>query len=230
MADVHMNVELPPQVLRQIEEVTARVERAAEISGVAEACAAALRQMADHTGTPAALQPHAAQLVRDMAARLEAAVEKAQAHMAPMSVTRPGDVVQVSPQGDELGFGGAFAIVEKVEGWGVVAYVRVPGPQGGDAFTRLGNGQFVKVGVAEWTHDPLAVVDGRPVSEIVAQVVAEASVWKAALDPATCPACRDKHGTFAGAGDVQAPPHPRCTNPNGCRCVIVTPAELHGKA
>lgn len=216
MVDTKVQLEAPAHVLEEIRELQHRVERAAEIAGSAGAAAEAMREVSAGITPQGPLN----ELLLNIAARLDAAIARAAQHMYPMLQVQPGDVVQVDPQGDELGFGASFAVVEKVEGWGVVAYVRVPGPKGGDAYVRLGFGQFCKVGVAEWTHDPLALTsDGRKVEHVIAQEAAAVPVWKAALDDATCAACHVMEGKAVTS--VGAPPHPDCTNPDGCRCVIV---------
>lgn len=220
MADPVIEVKAPAHVLDEIRELQFRVGRAARIAGTAQATAEALRDMAGHAGAPLAVSAVAAGRLRGFAERLEAAVARANQHLAPLSEVLPGDVVQVDPRGDELGFGAAFAVVEKVEGWGVFAYVRVPGPQGGDAYVRLGHGQFQKVGVAEWVHDPLATLcDGTSAEGVIARELDAVPVWKAAMDGASCAACREADGREVTA--ALAPPHPLCTHPDGCRCVIV---------
>ena len=45
--------------------------------------------------------------------------------------------------------------------------------------------------------------------------------WQAVMDHETCPACADQHD-LRRKKDGVLPPHPACTNPNGCRCVLVT--------
>lgn len=216
MVDTKMRVEAPAHMLEQIREVQHRVERAGKIAGAAGAAADLLRELAQPGGGGHDIRD----ALTGIADRLDAACERAAQHMAPMAEVRPGDVVQVDPNGDELGFGGAFAVVERNEGWGVVAYVRIPGPNGGDAYVRLGNGQFEKIGVAEWTHDPLAkCTDGTPVGDLIAKELAMVPVWKAAMDASTCTPCREQDGKEVTP--ALAPPHPDCTCDAGCRCVIV---------
>ncbi len=214
MAEASVEVKMSPEIARQLDELRNRVERAARIAGVAAAVADELRATVGGI-TPAG---RLGDLLADMAARLDTACDRANQHMAPMSHAQPGDVVQVDPRGDELGYGATFAIVERVLDGYVLAYV--PGAEGGDAYVRLGPEQCVKVGVAEWTHDPSArCVDGRMVADAIAEEEARVAVWKAALDEGTCAACHVMDGKAVAS--VGAPPHPDCTNPQGCRCVIV---------
>lgn len=224
MVDPVVEVKAPAHVLEEIRELQHRVERAGLIAGTAGAAADAMREVSASITPPGPLN----RLLTEIADRLDAAVSRAAQHMHPMSDIQPGDVVQVDPLGDALGYGAAFAIVERVAGGVILAYVRVPGPQGGDAYVRLGHGQCVKVGVAEWEHDPLATLtDGRTVRDVMAAEAAAVPLWRAALDDGTCAACHVMHGKAVGT--VGTPPHAECTNPDGCRCVIATEAELrHG--
>lgn len=59
-----------------------------------------------------------------------------------------GDIVQIDSSGSLAdGWDGCLAQVEEVKAWGVRAFVRVP--MRGDAYIRLQNGWFSKVGKAE---------------------------------------------------------------------------------
>ena len=44
--------------------------------------------------------------------------------------------------------------------------------------------------------------------------------WSARLDEQTCDACRCRHGMTRTESEVHAV---RCTNPNGCRCLVIDP-------
>lgn len=56
--------------------------------------------------------------------------------MSIQSNCRPGVVVQINP-GHGSAFDECFAVVDAVRGWGVIAYVTVPGVDGGRAPVRL---------------------------------------------------------------------------------------------
>lgn len=224
--NVKADVALPAHVQEEIRDMQLRVMRAGRAAGAAQACADGLREVTRVLRSGPKLEPEAiAALLDDMAGKLDVVCARTAQHLAAVTEVLAGDVVQVDPRGDELGFGATFAVVERAEGWGVVAYVRVPGPQGGDAYVRLGHGQYQKVGVAEWLHDPLAAVGDRangrsvPIGTVAAEELAKVPVWRAAMDRDTCAACREADGH--AVTPALAPPHPQCTHPDGCRCVIV---------
>lgn len=58
-----------------------------------------------------------------------------------------GDVVQISPDHDEL-FGGQFLVVTEVKSWGVQGYVDIM--EKGQAFYRVEFPHIVRIGKAEW--------------------------------------------------------------------------------
>ncbi len=43
-------------------------------------------------------------------------------------------------------------------------------------------------------------------------------IWVTPIDEHTCPACKERYGLPAAG--LAVPPHPDCTNPEGCRCVV----------
>jgi len=61
------------------------------------------------------------------------------------------DVIQIAPEHDDV-FGGTFAIVQEVKGWGVsLCSVAVPGK--GMAYFRVPHGRYVVVGRAMWSPE-----------------------------------------------------------------------------
>lgn len=60
-------------------------------------------------------------------------------------------VIQIDPDHSKM-FGGCLAIVSEEKPWGVQAYIRVPGEDGGDAYVRLKHGSFEEIGQAVWAH------------------------------------------------------------------------------
>jgi len=65
-----------------------------------------------------------------------------------MKVAKIGSVIQISPEFVNPIFGGCFAIVNEEKGWGVLAYVLVPGK--GQAYVRVPNEHLQIIGDAVW--------------------------------------------------------------------------------
>jgi hypothetical protein len=63
---------------------------------------------------------------------------------------KTGDIIQITDQGNK--WYPCLLIVDEVRTWGVQAYITIPSSDGeplGNAYYRIPNGQFVKVGTAE---------------------------------------------------------------------------------
>jgi len=56
-------------------------------------------------------------------------------------------------------------------------------------------------------------------------------VWGCCMDKYTCLACREMNGKEWKTKKHAAPtPHPKCTNPEGCRCQIIPVYDDEGVA
>lgn len=58
------------------------------------------------------------------------------------------DIVQIAPEHE---WGGALVIVTKIKPWGIQGYVEIP--LHGQAYVRLKNNEFEKVGVAVYVAE-----------------------------------------------------------------------------
>lgn len=68
-----------------------------------------------------------------------------------MNPVSEGDVIQFDPETSS--WGPLLAIVTEVRQWGVICYAMVPETRGeapSRMYNRVQNGQFVRIGAAEW--------------------------------------------------------------------------------
>ena len=69
-----------------------------------------------------------------------------------MDEIKKNDIVQITDENDN--WYPCLLIVDEVKSWGIQGYLTIPGPDKGNAYYRVSNGKFEKVGKANIVVGP----------------------------------------------------------------------------